>query len=224
MTDDGNDQGKQDRPAPRRKGGRPLGSKGRKKVNAAGQELATGNTRNAVRRSISLVVDNGQPVPEQQAISRMPMLASGKGRNVHGLTSKQEAFAAGVASGLTLAAAYRAAYDAAQMSAPAVYGAASELMDNPAVGARINGLVQERERDALHDAAATRRFVLTQLHEHAVSAKVSPSVRLRALELLGKAASLFVERVQTEQIGADAGPEALEQALRARIAGLSEGE
>lgn len=53
------------------------------------------------------------------------------------LTSKQEAFAQGIADGLGQADAYRFAYDAESMKDESIYPQASKLMKNPKVATRI---------------------------------------------------------------------------------------
>lgn len=56
------------------------------------------------------------------------------------LTSKQEAFAQGVADGLTLADAYRGAYDAARMKPTTLWVKAAELMADGNVSVRVTEL------------------------------------------------------------------------------------
>ena len=53
------------------------------------------------------------------------------------LTSKQEAFAQGIADGLGQADAYRMAYDAEGMKDESVYPQASKLMKNPKIATRV---------------------------------------------------------------------------------------
>lgn len=128
-------------------------------------------------------------------------LAKGQGKNAHGLTSKQEAFAVGVGSrGETLAQAYRAAYDAANMSQATIHAEACRLMANPLVAARVNALVRERQLSASHDAARIRQHVIERLHAESIDPDSSPAARVRALELLGKLDTVqaFKERVQQE--------------------------
>ena len=62
------------------------------------------------------------------------------------LTPKQEAFAQNIASGMTQADAYRAAYDAGKMSDNAIYVAARRLLDNTKVGLRVDDIKQTLAR------------------------------------------------------------------------------
>ena len=65
------------------------------------------------------------------------------------LTAKQEAFAQAVASGMTQAAAYRAAYNADKMADATIWKRASELMADGAVSGRVNELRAETAKKQL---------------------------------------------------------------------------
>lgn len=135
-----------------------------------------------------------------------------------GLTAKQEAFAQGVANGLTLADAYRQSYNAENMKEASIYTEASLLMDNPKIAQRVSGIQQAREDKTLHDSARLRRLVLERLHQEATEAE-SDSARIRALELLGKSIAMFTDRVEQEE-GVRSSTD-LEQELIARLKSLS---
>lgn len=123
------------------------------------------------------VVDGGEVVH----------LAKGQGRNVHGLTSKQEAFAVGVGTrGETLAQAYRSAYDAAEMTPHTIHNEACKLMASPVVAARVNALVMEKQAKTSLDSTRILNHVRERLHIESIDPNSSPSARIRALELLGK--------------------------------------
>lgn len=114
-------------------------------------------------------------------------LANGQGKNTHGLTAKQEAFAQGVGTrGETLADAYRAAYDAANMAPATVHSEACRLMANPTISARINRLVIERQGRESHNAERIKAHVIERLHQESIDPDSSPAARIRALELLGR--------------------------------------
>lgn len=135
------------------------------------------------------VIPSNHPAPASQdgsqATTVVP-LVRGQGKSPDGLTIKQNAFAEHVAAGSTLAAAYRAAYDAAGMSAGAIHTEASKLMSHPAIARRINAVVQERMAKTSHDAARIRAHVIERLHLESIDPDSSPAARVRALELLGK--------------------------------------
>jgi len=136
----------------------------------------------------------------------------------NGLTAKQEAFAQGVAKGLTLADAYRQAYDAENMKEASIYNEASRLMDHPQISQRVNGLVKAQEERTLHDHARLKRLVLERLHQEATNAE-SDSARIRALELLGKSIAMFTDKV--EQESSEKSAKDLEQELISRLQALS---
>ncbi len=157
-------------------------------------------------------------VVAEQPASTVVHLAKGQGKDHNGLTAKQEGFCQGVGSrGETLAASYRAAYDAANMSPHAVHVEACKLMAIPAVALRINALVQARQASASHDAARIRQHVIERLHAESINEDSPPAARVRALELLGKldVVGAFRERVATEQ--AEAAPADLAATLEAKL-------
>ncbi len=147
-------------------------------------------------------------------------LIRGQGRTPDGITAKQEAFAAQVASGATLAASYRAAYDAGSMSAAAIHNEASRLMDHPGIAQRVNALLRQRQAVEQHDAARIRRHVIERLHQESIDPDSSPAARVRALELLGKldVVSAFTAKTQPD----DAAPAQADLAamLEARLKAL----
>lgn len=130
------------------------------------------------------IVQSSSPAPGPTVV--VP-LARGQGKNLHGLTSKQEEFCQGVGTrGETLAVAYRAAYDTENMAATTVHNEASKLMARPDIAARVNQLVRERQAKQSHDAARIRQHVIERLHLESIDPDSSPAARIRALELLGK--------------------------------------
>ena len=148
-------------------------------------------------------------------------LAKGQGRNAHGLTSKQEAFCQGVGSrGETLAVAYRSAYDAENMSPHTVHNEACKLMGRPDIAARVNALVQAKQAKTSHDASRMRSFVIERLHSEAADTSNPPSVRVRALELIGKldVVAAFSAKPQTDEAAAPT--QELAATLEARLKAL----
>lgn len=147
-------------------------------------------------------------------------LIRGQGKSAEGLTAKQERFAEQVASGATLAASYRAAYDATNMSAAAIHNEASKLMDHPGIAMRVNALLRQKQAAEQHDAGRIRRHVIERLHAESTDPDNPPAARVRALELLGKldVVGAFRERVATEQ--AEQAPADLAATLEARLKAL----
>jgi hypothetical protein len=151
------------------------------------------------------------------ASERVVPLIRGQGKSAEGLTVKQEAFASQVASGATLAASYRAAYDAGSMSASAIHNEASRLMDHPGVAQRVNQLVQQNRAKTSHDAARIRQHVIERLHIESIDPDSSPAARVRALELLGKldVVGAFAAKAQVDD--ASPGQADLAATLEARL-------
>jgi len=148
-------------------------------------------------------------------------LAKGSGKDANGLTAKQEAFCQGVgARGETLAAAYRAAYDASGMTPANVHNEAYKLMLRPEIASRVNALVREKQAKTSHDAARIRSHVIERLHSESINPDNPPAARVRALELLGKldVVGAFRERVETET--KQAAPDDIAATLEARLKAL----
>ena len=96
------------------------------------------------------------------------------------LTSKQEAFAQAVASGMTQADAYRSAYDASNMGDDSIYVEGSTLMADPKVALRVKEL-----KDALAEMAIwTRRDSLEALSEIANGAEARANEKVSAIKEL----------------------------------------
>jgi hypothetical protein len=144
----------------------------------------------------------------------------GQGKNEYGLTVKQEAFCQAVAVGNTLSGSYRLAYSAENMSQETVMTHASAMMARDTVRARVNMLVQAKRRETTHDSARIKAKVIERLQLEAEDKKNPASVRVRALELLGKLTDVaaFRERVITEE--PESSTESLTAQLEERIANL----
>jgi hypothetical protein len=138
------------------------------------------------------------------------------------LTSKQRAFAEGVAMGKPAAKAYREAYDT--QAAPIHVGhQAHRLKQDPKIAAQIDALRLANEARKYATPAALRALVIERLTATAIDDDIKPAQRLRALELLGKVTEVaaFTERreiVQTTDAGSARAAllENLRAALRAQ--------
>ena len=134
------------------------------------------------------------------------------------LSAKQESFARRVASGTcTLSDAYRASYDAEGMANKTIWQAASRLMGNSKVAARVAELSKAQEEEYLHDGASLRAFVVNGLQIEATQAS-SPGARVRALELLGK----LTEVQAFADVSIDRTPKRTEAEIEADIKDLLE--
>jgi hypothetical protein len=134
------------------------------------------------------------------------------------LTAKQEQFALSIAEGTTQASAYRQAYDASGMKDGTVWSEAARLMRRPHVTARVEELRAEAELVRQGLLMSREEAILARLEHEALTAKTD-SARIRALELLGKAAGLFTEKIEIEQVERSASD--LEAAIKARLERLA---
>ena len=108
------------------------------------------------------------------------------------LTVKQAAFAKLVADGAGYSDAYREAYNTKiSASAKSINVAASRLNKHPAVARRIEELKSGDVRATSDNEMLTQRWIMDRLREEATNPKNSPSVRVRALELIGKNQKMF---------------------------------
>jgi hypothetical protein len=142
--------------------------------------------------------------------------------NDHGLTEKQEAFARGVANGLTLKEAYERAYDASEMAKSSIYSEASKLMDHPLVAQRARQLMEERQKKThAIDALRIRQHVFDRLMIESVDDDSPPNARIKALELLGKidVVSMFKEQ-KGEVVPEQADVKMLEEKLKEALSRL----
>ena len=135
-----------------------------------------------------------------------------------GLTSKQEAFAEHVVSGESLSAAYRLAYDAKGMSDEAVRVEASRLFMHPNVSLRVKSLNAEKEDQRRMLAVSDAEASINTLREMLKSAD-SSSAKIRAAELLGKAAGIFTDRIEVNDT-TDRSTADIERSIADRLARL----
>lgn len=116
-----------------------------------------------------------------------------------GLTPKQAKFAANLAEGMSQAEAYRNAYDAENMANETIHAHASRLAKRDKVAARVNALVEERMRLLETRGVSDRAKVVTLLRKFAEDEARPDHVRLRAVELWGKACGAFVEIIEDKR-------------------------
>jgi hypothetical protein len=135
------------------------------------------------------------------------------------LTPKQLHFARCVASGMTQADAYREAYEPSDSTtAASIHTLASRLMADVEIRSRVDVLVAARERAVAASALTDREKVLGKLRGWMESAEPTDGNKLRAAELLGKAAGLFATEVNVNTRERDASEVAAE--LEQRLSGL----
>lgn len=135
-----------------------------------------------------------------------------------GLTAKQQHFCRCVASGMSQAEAYREAYSVAPGKRATHIESASRLMARPEIRARVNVLIQQRERALLASAVSDRQKVLEKLRRWTDGSEEATPVQVRAAELLGKTQGMFRD---VHEDGSRASSEALAGELESLLAELS---
>ena len=130
------------------------------------------------------------------------------------LTRAQLAFVEGVVRGETHKAAYRAAYPGDSSTDASISTSASKLLRDQRIQKALRDAQEDDPERLLDDPAAMKRYVMTQLLRCASQFKQEGS-KIKALELIGKAAGLFVLRPEQEQIAPTA--DQLRQELSAHL-------
>jgi hypothetical protein len=132
------------------------------------------------------------------------------------ITPKMRQFASLVAQGNSPRDSYRKAYAVrTDTSEATVMASANKLMKDSRITGLMEPVWESIKQNVIDDAIATRRHVLEQLHTHASDANVRTSDRLKALELMGKAIGMFVDKseAKVEQID----PEQLKRELDSHL-------
>lgn len=109
------------------------------------------------------------------------------------LTAKQEAFAQGIADGLDQASAYRAAYDAENMSDPAIYVEASRIMDNPKVALRVKELKDALAEKVLWTREMSVKALVQTFKISSGSVKVAAVKELNAMHGYNEPSKLQID-------------------------------
>ena len=107
------------------------------------------------------------------------------------LTPKQEAFATACAKGESASAAYRGTYDASRMTAKTVNEAASRLLANSKVSARIAELRAPALRRHEVSAEKTINEIATAAYGEVDGEKLTWMAKLKALEMPARIDGLF---------------------------------
>ena len=141
-----------------------------------------------------------------------PMRADGKPKGADAytrprpLTAPQMEFCKGMIQGKTMRQAYRDAYPNANGSDQVITSSAYRLSRDPRIQSTLQEAWGETVEVLAEDTAAAKRYVLKELLALSKGGKQEGS-RLKALELMGRAAGMFqpqgaetVEKVSAEQL------------------------
>ncbi len=115
----------------------------------------------------------------------------------YGLTPKQLKFAHSAVSGVSLAEAYRQAYDAENMSERAIRTEACRLAAHPNVARAMEAISAEMVGKMQVVSVSDRDMLITNLRRWTKGDEAPTSGQLRAAELLGKACGLYRDIVET---------------------------
>jgi hypothetical protein len=132
------------------------------------------------------------------------------------ITAKMRNFAALISKGESPREAYRQAYNVTTGREHTLSANASRLMRDERVVALTQSVWEAAKENLIDDVVAGRRFIMKELQGHAANEKVAPAVRLKALELMGRAFSMFTDKV--EQRTEEVSPEKLKAELQSSLA------
>lgn len=135
-----------------------------------------------------------------------------------GLTAKQEQFVTGIEQGLSMSDAYRAAYDTSSMSQKVVWQEASKLMANRKVTDRLKQISDEKAQQLRMLASSDAAAAVEVFRRMMLSADTDAS-KIRAAELLAKAAGVFTDKVEVTD-KTDRSVSEIEKSIKERLSRL----
>lgn len=110
------------------------------------------------------------------------------------LTPKQEKFVQSLIQGMSQADAYRSAYATKNMSDKTIHEAASRLVADSKVSARLSELREQMTKDTI--MSAQKR--LEWLTEAIGNKDISVTDKLRAIDLMNKMQGEYIQKVEAE--------------------------
>ena len=114
------------------------------------------------------------------------------------LTANQRAFAEHIAAGMNQTEAYIKAYNVRTTNRNVISINASRLAKDNRISVLLESFTDSIAARVVEDATRTRRYVLEELHGHASSTQRTPTEKLRALELMGRAIGMFTDKLETK--------------------------
>ena len=110
------------------------------------------------------------------------------------LTAKQELFVQNIIQGMSQADAYRSAYPKNKMSDKTVHEAASRLMANSKVTARLTELREQLANEKIMSAQKRMEWLTSLIQND----EASNNDKLKALDILNKMDGEYVQKIQAE--------------------------
>lgn len=110
------------------------------------------------------------------------------------LTPKQEAFVQNIIQGMSQADAYRSAYSSKNMSDKTIHEAASRLMADSKISARVEELRRQLAKETIMSAQKRMEWLTGVIQ----SEKESTTDKLRAIDLMNKMSGEYVQKIAAE--------------------------
>lgn len=179
-------------------------------IKATAPDTATASRPSRAKRHLALVTgkDDGKETTGTTRQRSAPDPETG-------LTDKQTKFCDGVDAGMSLSDAYRAAYDTSGMSQKTIHECACRLFADRKVAARMEQISREKEAQRRMLTASDAAAAVEVFRQMMATAKTE-AVRVRAAELLAKAAGIFTDKVEIED-KTDRSTAEIEQAIADRL-------
>ena len=145
------------------------------------------------------VKKNGQPYGVHQENGTEP---NGRDRR---LSPRAMMFASYVMEGHTPINAYMKSYNCDNSSHATITSNANKLMRDPRVTLLLEPMWQAKKEMILTDERIARQHIMAELFKHSSDKDTPISMKLRSLELMGKAVGMFSDKVEqaTEVIDVD---------------------
>lgn len=131
------------------------------------------------------------------------------------LSPRATMFAHYLINGHTPINAYMKSYNCENSSHATITANANKLMRDPRITLILEPLMHARKEMVITDERIARQHIMSQLYDHAEGEDTPISMKLRSLELMGKAVGMFSEKVEqaTEVIDVDSLKNELQSSL-----------
>lgn len=144
----------------------------------------------AIRATDTVGIQTGKPI---RKIYGIPAPDKASGRYTR-LTVQQQRFVQSIISGKGKSESYREAYNS-HGTDMTVAVSASKLLKNHKVRSAIAAANETMQENVIQDSVRTRQYVMEQLLAKCRDGKTE-ATQLKALELMGRAVSMFSDRVE----------------------------
>ena len=191
--------------------------------------ISTENKNDAISTGEGMNAEGGKPRDYRKAIEEQEIKVKKNGLpvGVHlengvetngrdkRLSPRATMFAHYLIEGHTPINAYMRSYNCENSSHATITSNANKLMRDPRVTLLLEPLMHARKEMIMTDERIARQHIMSQLYDHAENEDTPISMRLRSLELMGKAVGMFSDKVEqvTEVIDVDALKKELESSL-----------